>query len=132
MFGGVLAKGLMGGAIGIATYLFGAADNLMLALIAMVGIDFVTGIIKAVMLKEVASHKMFMGGAQKVGVFLIVAVANLIDGVLELGGVLRTVTISYFIANEGISMLENWALMGLPMPQKLQNILAGLQGKGKE
>ncbi|MCL2619869.1 MAG: phage holin family protein [Defluviitaleaceae bacterium] len=130
--GGILIKGLVGVIISVTTYLFGAADNLLLALIAMVGIDFVTGIIKAVVLKELNSKKMFAGGAQKVGVFFVVAVANLIDGVLELGGVLRTVTISYFIANEGMSLLENWALMGLPIPDRLRTILAQLQGKHKE
>ncbi|MCL2236575.1 MAG: phage holin family protein [Defluviitaleaceae bacterium] len=130
--GGVFIKGLMGAIIGVSTYLFGAADNLMLALIAMMGIDFVTGIIKAAALKEVNSRKMFIGGAQKVGVLLIVAVANLIDGVLELNGVLRTVTISYFIANEGMSLLENWALMGLPIPDRLRDVLAQLQGRHKE
>lgn len=125
---GILPRGVAGAIIALATYLFGSLDNLLLALIAMIGLDFATGIIKAVVLKEVNSKKMFAGGAQKVGVFLIVAVANLIDGVLALDGVLRAITISYFIANEGISMIENWALMGLPIPDKLREVLAQLGG----
>lgn len=126
---GILIKGLIGTTIGISTYLLGAVDNLLLALIAMVGLDFTTGIIKAITLRELDSRKMFFGGLQKIGVFLLVAVANLIDGVLELGGVLRVVTISYFIANEGMSLLENWALMGLPIPDKLKLVLSQLKNK---
>jgi len=126
----VYTRGMIGSLIGLLTYLFGGVDSLLLALIAMMGIDFATGLIKAAVMKEVASQKMFLGGARKVGMFFIVAVANLIDGVLDLGGVLRTVTIAYFIANEGISMLENWAAMGLPIPNKLRDVLLQLRDKG--
>ena len=116
--------------IGLFTYLLGGMDSLLAALIAMICIDFVTGIIKAVALRDVSSGKMFMGGAKKIGIMLIVATANLVDSILELGGVLRTITISYFIANEGISMLENWSLLGLPVPQRLRNVLRELKGSG--
>jgi len=125
----VYARGLIGGIIGLFAYLFGGADAIMLALIAMMVIDFVTGLIKAAVLKEITSEKMFVGGARKIGMFCIVAVANLIDGILGLGGALRTATIAYFIANEGISLLENWSLMGLPIPNKLRGVLMQLRDK---
>ena len=125
----VYTRGLIGGFIGLLAYLFGGMDAMMMTLIAMMGIDFVTGLIKAAVLKEITSQKMFVGGARKIGMFFIVAVANLVDGILDLGGVLRTVTIAYFIANEGISMLENWSLMGLPIPNKLRELLLQLRDK---
>ena len=128
----VYIRGIAAAAISLLTYLFGGIDTLMAALVAMMCIDFVTGIIKAVTMRDVSSEKMFMGGAKKIGIMFIIATANIIDNVLELGGVLRSVTISYFIANEGISMLENWSLMGLPVPQRLRNVLRELKGEGSK
>jgi toxin secretion/phage lysis holin len=124
----VYIRGITTAAISLLTYLFGGMDALLTTLIAMICIDFVTGKIKAIVLRDVSSKKMLMGGAKKVGIMLIVATSNLVDSILELGGVLRTITISYFIANEGISMLENWSLMGLPVPRRLRNILRELRG----
>jgi len=132
MLENVYIRGIAAAAISLATYLFGGMDALLAALIAMVCIDFVTGIIKATMFRDISSEKMFAGGAKKIGIMLIVATANLIDSVLELGGVMRSVTISYFIANEGISMLENWSLMGLPVPRKLSNVLRVIKGKAND
>ncbi|MCL2169515.1 MAG: phage holin family protein [Defluviitaleaceae bacterium] len=132
MFENIYVRGFYGGVIGILAYLFGGMDALMTGLIAMMGIDFATGIIKAVVMGELTSQKMFVGGVRKIGMFFIVAVANLVDGLLELGGVLRAATICYFIANEGISMLENWSLMGLPIPSRLKDVLAQLKDKGSD
>ena len=117
-------KGLLGGVIGLSTYLFGGFDAVLAALLALIAIDFITGIIKSVILKNVSSLKMFEGGAKKIGILLIVAVANIVDNALDMGSILRAVTISYFIANEGISILENWSMLGLPIPQRLKDILA--------
>jgi len=130
MMENIYIRGFIGGVVSIFTYLMGAADALLLALLAMMGIDFVTGVIKAIYLRELSSQKMFIGAARKIGMFFIVAVGNVIDSVLELGGVLRAVTISYFIANEALSMLENWALMGLPVPKRLQDVLKSLRDRG--
>ena len=124
----VYIRGISAAAISLATYLLGGMDSLLAALVAMICIDFVTGIIKAAMLRDVSSEKMFAGGAKKIGVMFIVATANLVDNVMELGGMLRSITISYFIANEGISLLENWSLLGLPVPQRLRNVLRELRG----
>ena len=130
MLENMYVRGIIGGIVMLATYLYGSFDGILLALIAMICIDFITGIITAAALGQVSSQKMFMCGARKVGILLVVAVANVIDGTLVLDGLLRTVTISYFIAHEGISLLENWSLMGLPVPAKLRNVLAVL-GKDK-
>ncbi|MCL2575123.1 MAG: phage holin family protein [Defluviitaleaceae bacterium] len=130
MFENIYIRGFIGGVISLFTYLIGGTDALLLALFAMMGIDFVTGIIKAGVMRDISSYKMFVGAARKIGMFFIVAVGNLVDSVLELGGVLRTITISYFIANEALSMLENWSLMGLPVPKRLQDILKALKDRG--
>ena len=117
------------GLITLSVYFFGGVDNLLTALIAMMGIDFVTGIFKAAVIKDIRSQKIFVGGVRKTGMLLIVAAANLVDKILELGGTLRNISISYFIANEGISVLENWALMGLPIPKKLSVMLGQMKDK---
>ena len=132
MLENIYFKGISVAAISLFTYLLGGMDSLLAALIAMICIDFITGIIKAATVNDVSSEKMFAGGAKKIGIMLIVATSNLVDNVLELGGVLRTVTISYFIANESISLLENWSLMGLPVPPKLRNVLRELRGDKEE
>jgi len=128
----VYIRAIAGTVISLATYLFGVPDALLWALIAMICIDFASGMIKALVMKQVSSQKMFVGGARKLGMMMIVAVANVIDNVLEMGGVLRAVTISYFIANEGISMLENWSLMGLPIPARLRDVLGQLRDGGNK
>ena len=131
MLDNIYIRAIAGAAISLASYLFGVPDALLLALVAMIGIDFVTGIIKAVAQRRLSSQRMFLGGARKLGMMLIVAVANVIDNVLEMGGVLRAVTISYFIANEGISLLENWSELGLPVPKKLSRVLGMMREDGK-
>jgi len=128
----VYIRGIAAAAISLVTYLFGGLDALLSALIAMIVIDFITGMIKAIISHDVSSQTMFEGGAKKVGIMFIVAVANLIDNVLEMGGILRTITISYFIANEGISLLENWSKLGLPVPTKLRNVLVQLKGEDND
>jgi len=130
MMENIYIRGTIGAAISLATYLFGGLDALLAALLTMICIDFATGMIKAAVMRDVSSEKMFAGGVKKVGIMFIVAVSNLIDGVLELGGVLRTVTISYFVANEGISLIENWGELGLPVPQRLRDVLRQLRGDG--
>ena len=127
MWADIYFKGFVGVVIGLLSYLLGAFDAMLMALLTMMAIDFLTGIIKAFVIREISSRKMFHGGAKKIGILLIVAVANVIDGILDKSGVLRTITICYFIANEGVSMLENWSLMGLPVPEKLRNVLAQLK-----
>jgi len=129
MMENIYVRAIGAGLISLSVYLFGGVDKLLMALMAMMCIDFITGIIKAIALKGVRSQKFFMGGARKIGMLLIVAAANLIDKILELGGTLRTVSISYFIANEGISVLENWAIMGLPIPKKLSVMLGQMKNK---
>ena len=109
-------------------YLFGGMDAMLNILIAFMTIDFISGFTKAWALKEFDSSKFYVGGVKKFGILLIVAVAAQLDIIINLDGMaLRTIAISYYIANEGFSILENWGALGLPLPKALKDALAKLQ-----
>lgn len=109
-------------------YLFGGMDAMLSILIVFMVIDFISGFTKAWALKEFDSSKFYIGGVKKIGILLIVAVAAQLDTIISIDSVaLRTVAISYYIANEGFSILENWGALGLPLPKVLKNALAKLR-----
>ena len=108
-------------------FLVGDFDLLLEGLMGMVVVDFITGLLKAWHNDDVTSKVMFKGGIEKVGIFLIVATANIIDNSLGLGIALRGLVIGYYMVNEALSMLENWGGLGLPLPKKLINVLAQLK-----
>ena len=113
-------------------YIFGGMDTLLAILIVFMVIDFISGFIKAWVLKIFNTHKFYIGGAKKLGIMLIVAVATQLDMLIAIdGAALRTVTISYYIANEGFSILENWGEMGLPLPEPIKNALSKLRKDDK-
>ena len=106
---------------GIA-YIFGGLDTMLTILIIFMIADFVSGFTKAWALKEFDSSKFYIGGVKKIGILLIVAVAAQLDTIIHVESMaLRTVAISYYIANEGFSILENWGQMGLPLPKAIKN-----------
>lgn len=109
-------------------YVFGGMDKMLAILIIFMIIDFVSGFIKAWVLKEFDSSKFYIGGVKKLGILMIVAIATQLDTLIHVDSVaLRTVAISYYIANEGFSILENWGQLGLPLPKVLKNALAKLK-----
>ena len=109
-------------------YIFGGADKMLMILIIFMTIDFISGFIKAWALKEFSSSKFYIGGVKKLGILLVVAVAAQLDSLIHVDSVaLRTVAISYYIANEGFSILENWGALGLPLPKALKDALAKLR-----
>ena len=109
-------------------YLFGGMDAMLFILIVFMAIDFISGFTKAWALKEFDSSKFYIGGVKKLGIVLIVAVAAQLDTIIHIESVaLRTVAISYYIANEGFSILENWGALGLPLPKALKDALAKLR-----
>ena len=109
-------------------YIFGGMDKMLAILIIFISIDFVSGFIKAWVKKEFTSSKFYIGGAKKIGILIIVAVATQLDKLISIDNMaLRTVTISYYIANEGFSILENWGQLGLPLPKVLKDALAKLR-----
>lgn len=114
-------------------YYFGEINGIFIALIIFAVIDFVTGICSAIINKELCSKISFKGIAKKLFMFLIVGMANVLDVyVLNSSHALRTAAIFFYLANEGISIIENIAKSGLPIPQKLQSILLELRKKGDE
>ena len=119
-------------------WFIGGCDGLLYALVAFVVVDYITGVMCAAADKELSSEVGFRGIAKKVLIFLLVGVANIIDvQVIGSGSVLRMAVIFFYLSNEGVSLLENAAHLGLPVPEKLKDILRQLHdreedGKGDE
>ena len=97
-------------------YFLGGCDGLLYALIAFVVIDYITGVMCAIINRELSSAVGFKGIFRKVLIFLLVGIANIIDvQVIGTGAVLRTAVIFFYISNEGVSLLENAGHLGLPI-----------------
>lgn len=117
-------------------YFLGGCDGLLYALIAFVVIDYITGVMCAIINPELSSAVGFKGIFRKVLIFLLVGIANIIDvQVIGTGAVLRTAVIFFYISNEGVSLLENAGHLGLPIPEKIKTVLEQLHDRaenGKE
>ena len=124
---------VIGGWLG---YFLGGCDGLLYALIAFVVIDYITGVMCAIINKQLSSEVGFKGIFRKVLIFLLVGIANIIDvQVIGTGAVLRTAVIFFYISNEGVSLLENAGHLGLPIPEKIKTVLEQLHDRaenGKE
>lgn len=124
---------ILAGAGAVCGFLFGSLDGLLIALIALSLLDYVTGVIAAVINKTLSSAIGFKGICKKLFLFILVAVANIIDmQILGGAGTLRTAIIFVFVANEGLSIIENSAELGVPVPEKLKSVLAQLKQKGED
>lgn len=120
----------IGGALGAV---LGGWDGFLYALIVFVVADYLTGVLVAVIGHRLSSQVGFHGIAKKVVIFFLVAVGYVIDSlVIQNGNVIRTAVIFFYLSNEGISILENVALMGLPVPQKLRDVLEQLKDHREE
>ena len=109
-------------------YFLGGCDGLLYALIAFVVIDYLTGVMCAIINRELSSAVGFKGIFRKVLIFLLVGIANIIDvQVIGTGAVLRTAVIFFYISNEGVSLLENAGHLGLPIPEKIKTVLEQLR-----
>ena len=123
-----MAVAAIGGWLG---YFLGGMDGLMIALIVFMALDYVTGLMCAVIDKKLSSAVGFKGICRKVLIFVLVGIGNLVDVyVLGQEGVLRTAVIFFYLSNEGISFLENAGRLGLPIPEKLKDVLEQLHDKG--
>ena len=122
--------------VGWLGYFLGGCDGLLYALIAFVVIDYITGVMCAIINKQLSSEVGFKGIFRKVLIFLLVGIANIIDvQVIGTGAVLRTAVIFFYISNEGVSLLENAGHLGLPIPEKIKTVLEQLHDRaenGKE
>ena len=115
-------------------YFLGGFDGFLYALVAFVVIDYVTGVMVAILQKKLSSGIAFRGIFKKVLIFSLVAIGHIIDErLIGDGSVIRTAVIFFYISNEGISIIENANKIGLPIPEKLKDILVQLHDKdGKE
>jgi len=111
----------LGGYLG---WFIGGLDGFMYALIAFVIIDYLTGFMVAVLEKKLSSEIGFRGIFKKVLIFVLVGIGHIIDvNVIQSGSVIRTAVVFFYLSNEGISILENSAKIGLPIPKKLKDVL---------
>ena len=117
---------------GFLGWFLGGVDGFLYALIAFTVIDYITGVMCAITDKNLSSSIGFKGICRKVLIFTLVGIGNIVDVyVLGQGGVLRTAVIFFYLSNEGVSILENSAHLGLPIPKKLKDVLAQLPDRAK-
>ena len=134
MNGRVVFETICGVVGGLAGFFFGAADGLFYALIAFVVLDYITGVIYAFIKKKLSSKVGFNGIFKKIMLFVLVALANIIDGQVlgSTEGVLRSAVMAFLLANEGLSILENISGSGVPVPKRLKEILKQIKENDSE
>lgn len=113
----------------VISFLFGDIDGMLMALAALIVLDYVSGIIAAVIEKRLSSAVGARGIAKKVFMLFIVALANIIDINVIGGHTLKTVTVVFYLCNECISLIENAGRIGVPVPAKLLQVLEQLKEK---
>ena len=114
-------------------YFLGGFDGILYALLAFVVLDYITGVMCAIADRTLSSNVGFKGICRKVLIFLLVGIANVLDvHVIGTGSVLRTAVIFFYISNEGVSLTENAAHLGLPVPEKLKAVLEQLHNREEE
>ena len=119
----------LGGWLG---YFLGGMDGLMIALIVMMTLDYISGVMCAIIDKKLSSTVGFKGVCKKVFILMLVGVAHIIDlHVVGTGSALRGAVICFYMSNEGLSLLENAAHVGLPIPDKMKDILSQLHDKDR-
>ena len=111
---------------GTVTFIWGGMDSLFVVFLSMMAIDYVTGILAALKTKTLSSEVGFNGLLKKVGMLLIVAVGHFVGDVTGMPDV-RSLVIGFYVANEGISILENAGRLGVPLPKKLVSVLKQLE-----
>lgn len=120
----------LGGWLG---YFLGGCDGLLYTLLAFTAMDYITGIMCAVNDHTLSSEVGFRGICRKVLIFMLVGIANILDAdVVGTGSVLRTAVIFFYISNEGVSLLENAAHLGLPVPEKIKTVLEQLHDRAEK
>jgi toxin secretion/phage lysis holin len=111
----------------------GGTDGLLYALIAFVVVDYITGVMCAIVDRKLSSAVGFKGIFRKILIFVLVGIANILDvQVIKTGSVLRTAAIFFYLSNEGVSLLENAAHLGLPVPGAIKNVLEQLHDRAEK
>lgn len=127
-----LVQLMIAGIGGWLGWFLGGCDGLLYALIAFIVADYITGVMCAIVNKNLSSEVGFKGICRKVIIFTLVGIANILDvEVIGAGSVLRTAVIFFYISNEGVSLLENAAFLGLPIPEKIKTVLEQLHDRSE-
>ena len=114
-------------------YFLGGCDGLLVALVVFVTVDYLTGVMCAIEDKTLSSEVGFKGICRKVIIFMLVGIGHILDTqVIGTGSVLRTAIIFFYLSNEGVSLLENAAHLGLPIPEKLKDVLEQLHDRAEK
>ena len=114
-------------------YFLGGCDGLLIALAVFVVADYITGVMCAVSDKKLSSEVGFEGICRKIIIFLLVGIAHILDvTMIATGSVLRTAVTFFYLSNEGVSLLENAAHLGLPIPDKLKDVLEQLHDRAEK
>lgn len=114
-------------------YFLGGCDGLLIALVVFAITDYITGVMCAIADKKLSSEIGFKGICRKVIIFMLVGIAHVLDiNVIATGSVLRTAVIFFYLSNEGVSLLENAAHLGLPVPEKLKDVLEQLHDRAEK
>ncbi len=112
------------------TYLLGGIDSLMISLLVLIALDYITGLCKGIVLKRLSSDISVKGIIKKFGYIMIIIIATLFDRLVSDDNMaIRTMMIYFFIANESLSILENWAGIGLPLPKKIFEIFEKIKNE---
>lgn len=112
-------------------YLLGGMDIALKSLIIIMMIDYITGLASAIYNKKLSSKIGFKGIIKKFCYLLVVALSVVIDNLISQDGVIRTLVIYFFVANDGLSIIENMAEMDIKLPKKLVDSLEQIKGKGE-
>lgn len=114
-------------------FFVGGSDGLLYGLIAFVAVDYITGVMCAIVDHRLSSAVGFTGICRKILIFLLVGIGHLLDTqIFGENGVLRTAVIFFYISNEGISLLENAAHLGLPIPRRVKEVLEQLHNRAEK
>ena len=114
-------------------WFLGGCDGLLYALVAFVTLDYITGIMCAIVDQKLSSAVGFKGIFRKVLIFALVGIGHILDTqVIGTGSVMRTAVIFFYISNEGVSLVENAAHLGLPIPEKLKAVLEQLHDRAEK
>lgn len=115
---------LAGAAFG---YIVGEVNGLLIALLIFMSFDYITGVVSAFMQQKLSSQVGFIGLCKKVAILMLVAVGNVVDVyIMKEGAAVRSSVIFFYLCNEGLSILENIAFIGVPIPNRLREVLAKL------
>ena len=114
-------------------YFLGGCDGLLFTLVIFVVVDYVTGVMCAITNHTLSSEVGFRGICRKVLIFILIGVGHLLDvNIIGIGSILRTALIFFYLSNEGLSLIENAAYLGLPIPEKLKDVLIQLHDRSEK